>query len=119
MRRMRHLTTDQRNGSSDGKTTVSIWLHTSSRSPTTLLPRAGHSSEKATSRAFFHTQPVRPAIAVGVDLAAAAVAMVSPLVALILWTLSVTFLGVTSDGVQTMSLVARRRSRSSKAEYTA
>jgi uncharacterized membrane protein len=75
--------------------------------------------EPGTDASFFHTQPVRPWIAVGVDLAAAAVAMVSPVGALVLWTLSVTFLGVTSDGVQTMSLVARRRSRSSKAEYTA
>ena len=74
--------------------------------------------EPGTDAAFFHTQPVRPWIAVGVDLAAAAVAMVAPVVALVLWTLSVIFLGVTSDGVQTMSLVARRRSRSSKAEYT-
>jgi hypothetical protein len=45
--------------------------------------------------------------------------MVSPVVALVLWTLSVIYLGVASDGVQTMSLVARRRSRSSKAEYMA
>jgi len=75
--------------------------------------------EPGTDAAFFHTQPVRPWIAVGVDLAAAAVAMVSPVVALVLWTLSVIYLGVTSDGVQTMSFVARRRSRSSKADYTA
>jgi uncharacterized membrane protein len=83
--------------------------------------RHAHSEllEPGTDASFFHTQPVRPWIAVGVDLAAAAVAMVSPVGALVLWTLSVTFLGVTSDGVQTMSLVARRRSRSSKAKYTA
>ena len=75
--------------------------------------------EPDTEAAFFHAQRVRPWVAVGVDLAAAAVAMVSPVVGLVLWTLSVIFLGVTSDGVRTMRLVARRRSRRSNPEHAA
>jgi len=73
--------------------------------------------EPATDVAFFHAQRVRPWIAVGVDVAAAAVAMIWPVVGLVLWTFTVIFLGITSDGVQTMSLVARRRSRSANKEH--
>lgn len=75
--------------------------------------------EPDTAAGFFHTQRVRPWIGVGVDLAAAAVAMLSPAVGLILWTSSVIFLGLTSDGVRTMGRVSRRRSRQSRGDYAA
>jgi hypothetical protein len=72
--------------------------------------------EPGADAAFFHAQRVRPWVGVSLDVTAAAVAMVSPVVALVLWTLSVVFLGATSEGVQLMSIVARRLSRRSKAE---
>jgi hypothetical protein len=56
-------------------------------------------------------QRVRPWIAVATDVTAAGVAMVSPVLALVLWTLSVIFLAVTSEGVQAMRHVRGRRSR--------
>jgi uncharacterized membrane protein len=67
--------------------------------------------EPGTDAAFFRAQRVRPWVAVGVDVAAAGVAMVSPVLALVLWTLSVIFLAVTSEGVQVMRHVGGRRSR--------
>src|SRR5215211_8056309 len=70
--------------------------------------------EPGTDAAFLRAQRVRPWIAVAADVTAAGVAMVSPVLALVLWTLSVIFLAVTSEGVQVMRHIRGRRSRAPK-----
>jgi uncharacterized membrane protein len=75
--------------------------------------------EPGTDAAFFHAQRVRPWVAVGLDAVAVAVSIVSPVLALVLWTVAVIFLGVTSEGVRAIPFLARRRARGSKEERAA
>jgi uncharacterized membrane protein len=65
--------------------------------------------EPGADAALFHAQLARPWIAVGVDMAAALVGFMSPAAMLVLWTLSLIFLAVTSDGVETIPVMGRRR----------
>ena len=59
--------------------------------------------------ALFHAQRARPWVAVGLDVAAVLVAMPSPAVALTLWTFSLIFLAATSDGIEAIPGMRRRR----------
>ena len=70
--------------------------------------------EPGTGTAFFRAQRVRPWIAIGIDAAAAVVCIVSPILALVLWTLSVIFLAVTSDGIRALPMTPRWRRRKPK-----
>ena len=70
--------------------------------------------EPGTDAALLHAQRVRPWVGVSVDLAAAVAALVSPAVMLVLWACSLVFFAATSDGVETVSVLARRRSRRAK-----
>ena len=67
--------------------------------------------EHGTDAALFHAERIRPWIAIGIDVAAALVALVSPVAMLVLWSLSLIFLAATSNGVETIHGLARRRSR--------
>ena len=67
--------------------------------------------EQGTDPALLHAQRIRPWIAVGIDAVAALVALISPVAMLVLWSLSLIFLAATSDGVETIPGLARRRSR--------
>jgi len=71
-------------------------------------------AEPGDSAAYLHAQRIRPWIGVGIDVAAAVAAFVSPVAMLVLWTLSLIFLAATSDGVETAHIVARWRSRRRK-----
>lgn len=62
-----------------------------------------------TDAAFLHVQRIRSRIAVGVDVIAVVVAMVTPVLALAAWTISLVFLALTSEGIRANPLVARRR----------
>ena len=66
-------------------------------------------ADPGTDAAVFHAQRVRPWVGAGIDVAAAIVALVSPVAALVLWTLSLIFLAATSDGVGASFLMRRRR----------
>jgi len=68
--------------------------------------------EQGTDAAVFHAERIRPWIPIGIDVAAALVALVSPVAMIVLWTLSLIFLAATSDGVDMIPVLARRRSRS-------
>ena len=69
--------------------------------------------EEGTDPALLHAQRIRPWIVVGIDVAAALVALMSPVAMLVLWSVSLIFLAVTSDGVETISvLVSTRQGRS-------
>ena len=63
------------------------------------------------SAAFLHAQRIRPWIGMGIDVAAALAALASPVAMLVLWTLSLVFLALTSDGVAAAPSVARWRSQ--------
>ena len=66
--------------------------------------------EQCTDSALFHALRIRPWIAVGIDVVAALVALMSPVTMLVLWTVSLFFIAATSDGVETIPGLARRRS---------
>ena len=68
--------------------------------------------EPGTDAALLHAERIRPWIAVGIDVVAALVALVSPVTMLVLWTASLIFLAATSDGFEMIPGLARRRSRS-------
>jgi uncharacterized membrane protein len=70
--------------------------------------------EQGTDAALLHAERVRPWIVVGIDVAAMLVALMSPVAMLVLWTLSLIFLAATSDGLGTIPVLARRRSRSAR-----
>lgn len=70
--------------------------------------------EPGNDAASFHAQRARPWVGVGVDTTAAVVAMASPVLALVLWMFSVIFLAATSEGVESIPVLARRRSRRKK-----
>src|SRR4030095_4970511 len=55
--------------------------------------------DPGTDAALLHAQRVRPWVGVGIDVAAAGVALVSPVAMLVLWTVSLVFYAATSDGV--------------------
>jgi len=65
--------------------------------------------EQGIDPALFHAERIRPWIVVGIDSAAALVALMSPVTMLVLWTLSLIFLAATSDGVETLPVFGRRR----------
>jgi uncharacterized membrane protein len=71
-------------------------------------------AEAGDSAAHHHAQRIRPWIGVGIDAAAALAAIVSPVVMLVLWTLSLLFLAATSDGVETVHSIVWWRSRRRK-----
>ena len=73
--------------------------------------------EPGTDAAFLHAHRVRPWVAVGIDAAAVLAALVSPVVMLVLWTLSLIFLAATSDGLEPMPGLMRRRPRSPKKDH--
>jgi TMEM175 potassium channel family protein len=64
--------------------------------------------EENTDAALLHAERFRPWIAVGIDVAAALLALVSPVAMLVLWTVSLIFLAATSHGVETIPVLARR-----------
>jgi len=66
--------------------------------------------EPGTDAALLHAQRVRPWVGVGVDVAAAVAALVSPVAMLVLWTFSIIFFAATSDGVEMVRRVKRSRS---------
>ena len=70
-------------------------------------------AEPGTDATSFHAQRARPWIGVGIDVAAAAVGIMFPVPALVLWTLSLVFLAATSEGVEAIPFLARGRSRRS------
>jgi len=59
--------------------------------------------------ALGYSHPVVFPIPIGIDVAAAIVALMSPAAMLVLWTLSLIFLAATSDGVETILVIGRRR----------
>jgi uncharacterized membrane protein len=60
----------------------------------------------------FHNQRLRPWIGVGIDVAAAMAGIMFPATALTLWTLSLIFFAVTSDGAEVIApLIRLRRGR--------
>jgi uncharacterized membrane protein len=65
--------------------------------------------EPGTDAALLYAQRFRPWIGVGLDVAAAFIALVSPVAMLVVWTFSIIFFAVTSDGME--ARMARRRSR--------
>src|SRR5262249_62343147 len=73
-------------------------------------------ADDGTEAAYFHAQRIRPWIAVLVDATAIAVAMVAPVPALALWTLSLAFLAATSDGFGGTPRPARRRAHAPEGE---
>jgi uncharacterized membrane protein len=74
-------------------------------------PELAEPGDSATS---LHAQRIRPWIGVGIDAAAVLAALVSPVAMLVLWTFSLIFLAATSDGVETVQIIARWRSRRRK-----
>ena len=58
--------------------------------------------EPGTDAALLHAQRARPWIGVGIDVAAAVAALISPVLMLVLWTISLVFFAATSDGVDLM-----------------
>ena len=71
-------------------------------------------AEPGDSAAYLHAQRIRPWIGVGIDVAAAVAALVSPVAMLMLWTLSLIFLAAPSDGVEPVHIVGRWRWRRRK-----
>jgi len=65
--------------------------------------------EPGTEAALFHAQRARPWVGVGIDAGAVLVATMSAVGALVLWTLSLIFLAVTSEGLESISRPRRRR----------
>jgi uncharacterized membrane protein len=76
-------------------------------------------AEPDSDAASFHAQRPRAWVAIGADLAAALVAMASPVLALVLWAFSLIFLGATSEGIEAIPVLARRRARKSKEQHAA
>jgi TMEM175 potassium channel family protein len=72
--------------------------------------------EPGTEVALLHAERIRPWIPVGIDVAAALLALISPAAMLVVWTLSLIFLAATSDGVEMIPGLPRwgstRRERS-------
>ena len=56
--------------------------------------------EPGTDVALIEAQRVRPWVGVGVDVAAGLAALMSPVAMLVLWTFSLIFFAVTSDGLE-------------------
>jgi uncharacterized membrane protein len=73
-------------------------------------------AEPLTEAKYFHAQRTRPWIGVGIDAIAVVVAMVAPILALALWTLSLIFLAATSEGIREIPFPTRRRSHAVKEE---
>ena len=65
--------------------------------------------EPDTSVALLHAQRIRPWIAVGIDVAAALLALMSPVAMLVLWSVSLIFLAATSDGVERIPVLTRHK----------
>lgn len=66
-------------------------------------------AEPGTDPASFHAQRARPWVGVGIDVAAAAVGMVLPILALVLWTVSLIFFAATSDGIEAVPFLRSHR----------
>ena len=71
-------------------------------------------AEPLTEARYFHAQRTRPWVGVGVDAIAVIVAMVAPVLALALWTLSLIFIAATSEGIREIPSPTRRRSHALK-----
>jgi uncharacterized membrane protein len=76
-------------------------------------------ADPRTGAAYFHAQRFRPWIGVLVDAVAIVIAMVAPVPALVVWTLSLVFLAATSDGFRGAPRLARRRSHAANGEPAA
>ena len=72
--------------------------------------------EPGSEAALFHAQRARPWIGVGIDAGAALVATMSAVGALVLWTFSLIFLAATSEGLESISRLRRRRLPSQQEE---
>ena len=81
------------------------------------LPISGHLLdhpelvEPGTDSAFFESQRLRSRLGVAVDAVAVLVALVAPIPALGLWTLSLVFFATTTNGVLKVPRPGRRRPR--------
>ena len=73
-------------------------------------------AEPGTEAAFFHARRIRSWVGVVVDALAVVVAIVAPIPALALWTLSLILLAATSNRVPEVPFLARRRAHTSKQE---
>ena len=73
-------------------------------------------AEPLTEARYFHAQRTRPWVGVGVDAIAVMVAMVAPVPALALWTLSLIYIAATSEGIREIPSPTRRRSHALKEE---
>ena len=69
--------------------------------------------EPGTDAAFLHARRIRSWLGVLIDAVAVVVAIVAPVPALALWTLTLIILAATSDRVPEIPLLARRRGHAS------
>jgi uncharacterized membrane protein len=74
--------------------------------------------ESGTDAALLDAQRIRPWIGVGTDLAAALIALVSPAAMFVVWTFSIVFYAVTSDGVEARMMKWRHSRRAKKEPLT-
>ena len=71
-------------------------------------------AEPGSDAGYFNAQRTRPRVGLGIDAIALLIAIVAPTIALGLWTLSLIFTGLTSDGIPRMRFPSRRRSHALK-----